>query len=358
MIGIPGFSRRWRLTWASLGCTALVLTGMVLDPYRELLDFRLILFLWVTAGLSGLLILTMDRLTTAPWLRPFETVARTLADSLPASSILLFAVLVGGQLTGPARVQPAGFWTWWHSPVFLLARSAVYLSCWVLLTRVPLAGFRLSKGTVHRIGRGWAGLILGLIAATFWLASADWVMALSSGWPTTLSMVYSFSSLLVTAAPLLGLAVVTSLPRIDILAGHRGTTFIHDIGRFLLLTSSFWMGAWSCRYLLVAYSALPAQPPDGQLPTEGPWSGIFFLVPLLNWFVPCAILLSRRVPIDSRSLWQISILVMIGRWFDLYQIMLAEHGAFTLTHFLFDLAPTMLLVLLWIARGGSSRNRA
>ncbi len=351
----PRFLRRWHITWAGLICAVLVLTGAILDPIRELLAFRLVFFLWVEICLSGLLILAIERVTGAAWLGRFERIARILARSLPGAAVLLFTVLVAGELLSPATGEAEGFQSWWLNPTFLLGRSAIYLICWVLLARAPLTGFRLSKGSVRRVGAGWAILFLGVFALTFWLASVDWIMSLSNGWQTTLFLLYNFSGLLLSAAVLLGF-VSTSAPSLAGIDRSDGPAVFYDISRFIFFTSCFWVYIWFCQYLLIWYAGIPAESAYYLRRVEGPWGGIFFLVPILNWFVPCLVLLSRRSKMDQRSLWQVSILVLVGRWFDMYQLMLADRAAFNLPDFIFDLAPTLLVLSIWLARGGVARE--
>jgi hypothetical protein len=350
-----GFSRRRHITWAGVVCAILVVAGTTLDPARELLDFRLILFLWIEICLSGLLIPALGRITGAIWLSRFERMTRILSGSLPMAAILLFAALVTGELISPAAARTAGFQSWWLHPTFLLARSALYLICWVLLARAPLTGFRLSKGSVRRVGAGWAFLFLGGLAVSFWLASVDWIVALSDEWQTTLVTIYNFSGLFLTAAVLLGY-VSTAWPRLAGINESNGPAAFYDISRFIFFTSCFWVCIWFCQYLLIGYVEIPSGSAYYVRRVLGPWGGIFFLVPVLNWFIPCLILLSRRARMDQRSLWQVSILVLAGRWFDMYQLMLADRAVFNLSYFIFDLAPTLLVFSIWLARGEVGRE--
>jgi hypothetical protein len=347
VISLPKFLRRRQITWAALACAILLLIGIAIDPERELLDVRIMLFLWVEIGLCGLLILALERVTSAAWLRRFDGASRRLARLLPSGAVLLFAALVAGELLSPVESQQPGFGAWWLNPGFLLARSALYLICWVLLARAPVTGFRLSQGAVRRVGTGWAVLFLGLFSITFWLATVDWIMALSGGWQTTLFMVYNFSGLLLTAAAVLGY-VATASPRLTGIDKDNGPAVFYDLSRFIFFTSCFWVYIWFCQYLLIWYAGIPPESAYYLRRVEGPWGGVFFLVPVLNWFVPCMVLLSRRAKMDQRSLWQVSILVLIGRWFDLYQLILADRASFSLPHFVFDLAPTLLVLALWL----------
>ncbi len=350
MMRLPRLFASWHVTWTGVVCAVLIVVGAVFDPHRELLAFRLIFFLWVEIGLAGLVIVAFERVTAAQWLGRFEESARILFRPLPAASLLLFAVLVGSELLNPVDGGTSDFRSWWFEPAFYLARSGAYLICWVLLARAPRTGFRLSKGAVRRVGTGWAVLFLGVFAFTFWLASVDWIMALAGGWQTTLFAIYNFAGLLLMAAALLGFAA-TSAPGVAGIDRNSAPAVFGDLSRFIFFTSCFWVYIWFCQYLLIWYAGIPSESSYYLRRAEGPWGGVFFLVPVLNWFIPCLVLLSRRVKMDQRSLWQVSILVLIGRWFDMYQLMLADRAAFSLPHFVFDLAPTLLVLSIWVSAG-------
>jgi hypothetical protein len=156
-----------------------------------------------------------------------------------------------------------------------------------------------------------------LFALTFSLATVDWLMSLDPRWFSTLYAVYTFAGLLQLALALVTLATVLLRERgllADVADGDR----LHDLGKLLFAFSCFWAYLWLCQYLLVWYGDLPEEVGHYEERTRGPWLAPFLLNPVLNWIVPFVALLTREAKRRPRTLKRVCVLLLVGRWLDLY----------------------------------------
>jgi hypothetical protein len=155
-------------------------------------------------------------------------------------------------------------------------------------------------------------------AITFSLASADWMMALEPMWFSTMWGVYNFSGMIQAA-----LAVVIILGLIlrsndGPLHGVFNDEHLHDLGKLLLGFSCFWMYIWFSQYMLIWYSNIPEETSYFITRTHGPWGPIVVVSIVLNWVIPFFVLLPKPAKRSSGIMMKVAIVVLIGRWVDLY----------------------------------------
>ena len=93
---------------------------------------------------------------------------------------------------------------------------------------------------------------------------------------------------------------------------------LHDLGRLLIGFSCFWMYIWFCQYMLIWYSNLPEETFYFEARMHGPWGPIVVLSIFLNWIVPFFALLPKPAKRSSSVMMKIAVVVLIGRWVDLY----------------------------------------
>jgi len=97
---------------------------------------------------------------------------------------------------------------------------------------------------------------------------------------------------------------------------------LHDLGKLLFAFSTFWMYIWFSQYMLVWYANLPEEAVYFVDRTRGAWQPLFFLNVALNWAVPFAVLLRRDTKRQSVTLVRVAVVVLFGRWLDLYLLIL------------------------------------
>jgi hypothetical protein len=118
----------------------------------------------------------------------------------------------------------------------------------------------------------------------------------------------------------------------------------------LFAFSIFWTYIWVCQYLLIWYGNIPEEVGHFIVRTNGGWLPVFVANVLVNFVVPFVGLLSVRAKTDPRRLALIAATVLVGRWLDLYVLImpaLAPAPRFGLVEVLLAAATGVLLVLLF-----------
>jgi hypothetical protein len=317
------------LCWvlAVLG-SGVLLFGLFQAPERVWPNVLLVSYYLMSLGLGGLVFVALLYVTGAGWAVALRRVPEAMAAIIPVAALGLGLVFLARPSLYPWAGSPAQEaaastplrHAWLNLP-FFLARSAVYVAGWVILGLVLVRTSRrqdedrLLAHTHRNVGVSAAFLVV--FAVTFWLASNDWLMSLEPEWSSTIFPVYQFAGLFLS-----GLAGVILLaawlrwlgPFRDVFSRQH----MHDLGKLLFAFSTFWMYVWFCQYLLIWYVNNPEETTWFARRLHGAWRPLFFLNVVLNWGVPFVVLLPRATKQRVGVLAAVSVVVLAGRWLDLY----------------------------------------
>src|SRR5262249_16847742 len=161
---------------------------------------------------------------------------------------------------------------------------------------------------------------------TCWLASYDWIMSLEPEWASTVFGVYNFAGLFLSGLAAVILLVIW-LRRQGPLQAVLNESHLHDLGTLLFAMSSFWMYTWFCQFLLIWYVNKPEETAYLRRRWQGGWAAWLFLDLALNWVIPFLVLLSRRAKCNPRVLGTVAVLVLAGRWVDLFLMIFPSQAA-------------------------------
>jgi hypothetical protein len=257
--------RPW-LAGPLIGVGAAVLTGgLMVAPDRVWPVLLLLSYYLAGLGLAGAFLVALEYATGATWSIGLRRVPEAMTGILPAAAAGIAIVLVGGSSLfpwGDGHEPLHGFKAVWLARPFVLARAAVYMSVWLLLARALVRTSRRQDfdGDVsHTIAnRRLSAIFIVTFAVTFWLASADWIMALDPHWYSTMFGLYNFAGLFLS-----GLAAVTLisllLNRAGVLQEAPSISQRHDLGKLLFGFSTFWMYIWFSQYMLIWYAIVPEE---------------------------------------------------------------------------------------------------
>ncbi len=321
------FVKSLRVNWThpewSLGLAGLAAFALqaLFDLPRLWANALLLTYLLLGLGLAATLFLAFHVLTAARWSEPLLPVPRTLALTVPAAAVLFLLVLLTGLGNYPwwhaHTFKPAEwFKATWLKPTFFLARSVVYLVLWSVFSLL-LARLTQNGGSRRSTTKLLAALFVVVFGFTVWLASTDWVMSLEPEWYSTVFGVYHFAGIFLSGLALLTLvgAVLFRLqPRPGLVTESR----LHDLGKLLFGFSSFWMYIWFCQYMLIWYTDIPEETVYFVRRVQGLWHPLFLLNAAVNWGVPFAVLATRKAKRNPAVLIQVCVVVLLGRWLDLY----------------------------------------
>ncbi len=82
--------------------------------------------------------------------------------------------------------------------------------------------------------------------------------------------------------------------------------------------STFWAYLWYCQYMLIWYVNNPEETSYYVQRLHGAWAPLFWANLVLNWGIPFFVLLPRSAKRNPKVLVQVCVVVLLGRWLDLY----------------------------------------
>jgi hypothetical protein len=330
---------RWALGFlgglAVVGGAAL-LAGLFAAPQSAWANVWLVSNYLVGLGLGGLVLVALFYVTGARWSVPLHRIPEALTAVLPLGGVGLLAVLLfqPSLFSGSPGPHAAGhhaspLHSFWAERPFFLLRALAYLSLWLAFAWAIVRNSRRQDqvgdpAPTARNVRLSAGFLV-VFGVTCWLASSDWLMSLEPAWTSTVFGVYNFAGLFLSA-----LAAVTLLAlwlrRFSPLRAVLTEDHLHDLGKLVFAFSSFWMYIWFCQYLLIWYTNHPEETVYFWRRWEGPWPAFVLADLVLNWGVPFLVLLFREAKRRPAILAAVCLLILAGRWVDLFVIIAPSQG--------------------------------
>jgi len=204
---------------------------------------------------------------------------------------------------------------------FFFARMAVFVATWCafawLIRRASIRQDADGSSVHHdRLIRYSAAFVV-VFAISFSLASFDWLMSLVPGWTSTMFAVYTFAGVFVQGIAVITLAVVLLVER-GYLQGVVNENHLHDLGKLLFAFTTFWAYIWVAQYLLIWYGNMPEEITYYASRTGDRWIALFLLNLGVNWVVPFVVLMTRASKRNPVLLKWVAIVVLAGRWLDVY----------------------------------------
>jgi hypothetical protein len=320
---------------AVVGAAALA-AGLLQSPERAWLNLLLVSYFLLSLGLGGLVFIAVQYVTGAGWSVALRRVPEAMAAIIPVAAVGLGVVFLARPSLYPWAGAPAVETgaasplrhAWFHWP-FFLARAAVYLACWIALGFALVSTSRRQdrdgEPAHSRTNIRLSAAFLVVFAVTFWLASQDWLMSLDGEWSSTIFAVYQFGGLFLG-----GLAGITLLAACLRWLGPFRAVFVgdhvHDLGKLLLGFSNFWGYLWFCQSMLIWYVNSPEEAVWFTYRLHGGWAALFHLNLVLGWAVPLVALLPRAARQRVGVLAAVSLVILAGRWLDLYLQVLPRSG--------------------------------
>ena len=327
------------------GSAAIWLVAVAMAPARAWGNLLLASYGLVCVGLAGVFFVALQYACGAGWSVAFRRVPEAMPAILPfgaaglAATFLLRPALYPWTSGGHAANS---FQAGWLTLPFFLARAAVYLAVWMLLAALIVRASRAQDpGGEVRLTRNNVRLsviFLVVFAVTFWLASYDWVMSLEPHWASTIFGVYNFAGMFSSGLAVLILLVLW-MRRAGPLRDFVTEEHLHDLGKLLFAFCTFWMYIWFSQYMLIWYADITEETTYFVRRQHELWQPLFFLNVVLNWGVPFLVLLPQKAKRSPGVLAKVAVVVLLGRWLDLYQMILPPIAG-TAPHFgLPEIAP-------------------
>jgi hypothetical protein len=360
----PALEKLQRLGLVVGGIFLLALAaGFATDRGQFFRSYLLGFLFWVGIGVGSLGLAMLNHLTGGLWglvpRRFHEAAARTL----PAMGLVFVPVVLGA----------SSLYTWANPEVvaadevlrnkaaylnvpFFAARAVAYFAVWGLLawllsswSRRQDAGADLARAGRLR-GLSAVGLVLLSLTTTF--AAVDWGMSLAPHWFSTI-----YGVLFIVGWTLSALSFTIVL--LSRLAGEEPFTTalqpvtVHDLGKLLLAFTMLWGYVNFSQFLIIWSGNLSEETPFYLRRLQGGWQVVALALLVFHFALPFALLLSRPLKRNARTLGTVAALMLVMQLVDLFWLIgpdLVGHGQGDVplrAHWM-DLAAALGLGGLWL----------
>lgn len=349
---MPDGSRNIAKALVVVGIVGLAL-GVLLAPETAAVQLLLLGFYGVCLGLAGALFIALQYVTGAAWSVPLRRVPEAMVALLPAGGLLVLVALFAFPSLYPWTSHDVHLHgelkQFWLQRPFFLVRAVAYLLLWTFLAFALVRTSRrqdFDPDVRHTIANcRWSALFLVVFGATFWLACYDWLMSREPNWVSTVYGLYNFAGLFTSGLAAITLVVLWLKPLHEVTTKARR----HDLAKLFFGMCVFWLYLWYCQYMLIWFVNIPEETPHYLRRLEGAWATAFTINVALNGVIPFFVLLPRSVKENVKALANVCVIVLIGRWLDLYlMIFPAPHGlreTVVAASMMLGAAGTYLLVL-------------
>ncbi len=165
----------------------------------------------------------------------------------------------------------------------------------------------------------WAAIYIVVFALTVmssipWL----WLMSIDAHWYSTMYSWYTFASTFVAGLSLICLYFVflKNNGYLEVATEEH----LHDIGKFMFAFSVFWTYLWFSQYMLIWYSNQPEETTYFKPRAQGVYSGVFWLMFIINFLAPLLILMRRGSKRNYTTITFMALLIIFGHWLDFFQM--------------------------------------
>ncbi|MCB9061445.1 MAG: hypothetical protein H6622_07990 [Halobacteriovoraceae bacterium] len=301
--------------------------GYLDSPERAWINYLINMNYFISLALGGTVIVGISAVTKASWTTPFKRIPESLSSFLPAGLVLFLGLFFGVHT----------IYEWSHSnivandPILLgkssylnipwfMIRGGVFLILWIALSKRLVGLSRKQDKAIDDSLSGkmtfWSVIFLIFFGLSYSFASFDWLMSLKPHWFSTIFAVYNFSGLFVNALCVVTLMLIWLQKKgyfQDVNENH-----YHDLGKLIFGFSTFWAYIWLSQYLLIWYSNIPEETIYFDARVHHTWDWLFYFNLGVNWVIPFFALMPRSSKRNNFILYRICILLIVGRWLDLY----------------------------------------
>ena len=325
---------------AASKCIALIVVGMAsfglgfvlnTDPAYPMSAWLVGAFLTVGFALCAAFHMALAYLTRASWPVVFRRLLEAMAGYLQLGFLVIAVLLFGlGSLyhewasphaDGSEHAKLiAGKSVWLNRQGFTI-RLAIYFAIWIFFTRKMIRNSRLQDvdGSIEHNNSSirTSAVFMPLFALSLTFASYDWYMSVDPTWFSTMYAVYQFAGIFLGGSAAITLLLIV-LRRMGYFQKSVTVEHFHNMGLWIFATSMFWGYIWFFQFMLIWYANIPEET-QYFLKRSGDWSILTFgVVPLLNFGLPFFLSMPQPRKRSENFLLFISIVVLCGRWLDLW----------------------------------------
>ncbi|MBI3482263.1 MAG: quinol:cytochrome C oxidoreductase [Bacteroidetes bacterium] len=294
-------------------------------------------------GIIGLFFVAIQYAAQAGWSAPIKRIPLAMGSWIPVAGVLMLVLwfVVKGDLFHWTHSDlyakgdhfdkvlngKSGFFYWplaaGSFPIFFIGRMIIFFGLWYLFytwIKKEMLAEDLDGSIEHWYSaRKLSAIFLIIFAVSSSVSAWDWIMSIDTHWFSTMFGWYMFASWWVTGLSVITLIVVNLKD-----AGYLkmvNSNHLHDLGKFIFAFSIFWTYIWFGQFLLIYYANIPEETVYfiSRMKTS-PYSWIFYTNLILNFVLPFLLLMTRDAKRFSSMLKVVCTIVIIGHWFDFYNM--------------------------------------
>jgi hypothetical protein len=274
------------------------------------------------------------------WQMSFRRVTEAISTCVPVLGVISLVVLLSISFSDNHTIY---HWTDTehvkHDPILLHKEGFLNKTFFAVWTVITIAGWSLLGWKMRRLSRSiddrrptieegkkyiwnntvWAAVFIVFFALTVmssipWL----WLMSIDAHWYSTMYSWYTFASTFVAGMALITLFVV--FMKNNNYLELTNQEHLHDLGKFMFAFSIFWTYLWFSQFMLIWYANIPEETIYFKSRSEGIYSGIFWLMFMINFLAPLLILMTRGAKRNYGTITFMSLLILFGHWLDFFQM--------------------------------------
>ncbi len=307
------------------------LSGLFFAPQRIWSNFLIMEFFLLSLGVGAGFFQAALYLSNAGWSASIKRIPEAMMSTLPAGLIGALILIFGihslyewSHLSVVAEDPILQEKSVWLNQPFFIGRLIFYFIVWIALSRAMIKHSlqQDSDGLLLHTRRNtrYAAIFMAAVAITFSLASFDLLMSLQPHWYSTVFALLIISGMISSALAVMAVVMVV-LRRMGY--GHIFTdNHLRTIANLLLSFCVFWVYMWVSQHMLIWYSNIPEETSYYIFRHFGGWGSLSFINVVLNWLIPFLILLPKGNKVNDKIMLQVSIVLLIGHWLDLYIIVM------------------------------------
>ena len=213
---------------------------------------------------------------------------------------------------------------------FFILRAAFFLGFFIVASQL-LRRFSVRQDkdgnpqfTIRLRKVAFASLPLFALCLTF--GAFDWLMSLNYRWFSTMFGVYIFAGAAGSSMALLVL-VIAALQRAGYLKNVVTLEHYHIMGKWMFAFCVFWAYIGFGQYMLIWYANMPEETQYYLTRNTESWWNLSMLLVIGRFFGPFAILLLRSIKKHPRQLCYVAAWILLMQMLDIYLVVLpALHG--------------------------------
>lgn len=216
---------------------------------------------------------------------------------------------------------------WYLNFTFFLVRIVVYFVIWYVLwmqmRKYSILEDEQNNLEHYHTSRKYAKFFLIFFAVTSSTAAWDLSMSIDTHWFSTMFGWYHLASWHVSGLAAIMFTILILQDQGYLKAVNESV--LHDLGKLIFGFSVFWAYVWFSQYLLIFYANLPEETiyfRERISGFDGRYFAPFLISIFLNFVFPFLVLMARGSKRNRMLLKLACGAIMVGHWFDFYQMLM------------------------------------